>query len=70
MEGTTVNVTSVNSEGKEVKKSVTYINPNANNGAVATFITSLASLSDNTLTGIEKVTKTNLEIPQNGNAGE
>jgi hypothetical protein len=69
MEGTAVNITSVNSEGKEIKKSVNYINPNASNGAVSSFIVSLAGLSNDTLTGIEKVTKTNLEIPQNENQG-
>lgn len=58
-----VNVTTVQPGGKEVKKSINYVNPSASNGSVSSFIGALNSLSDNTLTKIEKVSKSDLDIP-------
>lgn len=64
MEATTVNLTSTQPGGKEITKAITYINPNAADSSTAKVMAALSSLSKNTLTRIQKVAKTDLEIPQ------
>ena len=62
---TLLNVTSERPEtGKKVTKKLSNVNPSATNENVKLFATALHQLSKNTLKNIEKVSKTNLEIPE------
>ena len=53
-------ITSVGNGNKAVSKAITDINPKADNGAIKTLCESLAGLTNNTLTGIQRVDKTDL----------
>ena len=62
---TSINLTSKRPEtGKKITKKLSCVNPNASNENVSRFAVALSGLSQNTLTNIEKTSKTNLEIPQ------
>ena len=50
-----VNYTAKRLDGSEVVKNISNVNPAAADSDVAVFVATLANLSDNTLTGIEKV---------------
>lgn len=58
-----VNMTSEKSNGKKITNALTHVNPNASDANVTEFVVALSELSDNTLKRIEKVSKTDLEIP-------
>ena len=53
----TVNMISTGTGGKVITQTITDVNPNATDSDISQFIVSLASLSDNTLTGIQKTVK-------------
>lgn len=65
--GTSVKMTSERPETKKkVSKKLSYVNPNATNEGVTQFVQGLSTLSQNTLTNIEKTTTKKLEIPEVG----
>lgn len=64
MNATTVSLTTTQPEGKVVKKSITYINPTCVDTDTARFIAALNELSQNDLTKIEKISRTDLDIPE------
>ena len=47
-------------EGKEVSKSVTYVNPAKSNGELSTFARQLNSLSSNTLDSVIRIDRENI----------
>lgn len=53
-------ITTVGANNKVVSKAITDINPNADNGAIKTLCQSLNSLTNNTLTGVQRVDKTDI----------
>ena len=54
-------ITGVDSNDKTVSTAITDINPSADNGAIKALCESLAGLTNNTLTGIQRVDKTDLD---------
>lgn len=50
----------VDANNRKGMKAVTDINPNADNGAVKNFCTGLNALTTNTLTGVEKIERTDI----------
>ena len=59
-----INVTTKQPETqKEVTKTLTNVNPNATDAQAASFVTALGTLSKNSITNVEKVTKSNIELP-------
>lgn len=64
MNSTSVNLTSQRPDKKKVTRKMSSVNPNASEDKVSTFFRALNSLSDNTLTNVEKVTKKDLAIPE------
>lgn len=62
---TSINLTSKRPEtGKKITKKLSNVNPAASNENVRLFATALHKLSKNEIKNIEKVSKTNLEIPE------
>lgn len=58
-----VHMTSTNSAGKTITNILSDVNPAAADSDVSTFIKAFASLSDNTLTGAQKVIAEELHVP-------
>jgi len=54
-------ITSVGTDNKAVSKAITDINPNADNGAIKALCESLAGLTNNTLKGVQRIDKTDLD---------
>lgn len=57
---TSVNITYLDSKGKKGTKAITDINPNADNGSLKNFCSGLNALTNNTLTGVEKIERTDI----------
>ena len=51
-------------DNKKVTKALSNVNPAATDKQVQNMVSSLNSLSKNSLEGIEKVSKSNIELPQ------
>ena len=64
MASTTVKMTSERPNGKQITKTISYINPNATNTNISATMGALNSLSKNTLQKIQKVSKRDLALPQ------
>lgn len=60
-----VNVTYTDPNGKSGSKTITDINPHARDYATKAFCSALVGLTDNTLTGLEKVERTDIMTPKN-----
>lgn len=58
-----VNVTTEQPGGKQVTKSLSNVNPAATNNAISSFVGALTSLSQNSLVSIEKVTRSDVDLP-------
>ncbi len=63
---TTLKVTTKRGNGKEVTRNISNVNPNATNNELSSFIVALNGLSNNSVEKIEKVSKSDLEIPELG----
>lgn len=61
---TLLNVTTQRPNGEKVTKALSNVNPAATDNQVQNMVASLNSLSKNTLNNIEKVSKSNIELPQ------
>lgn len=60
-----VNITYTDPNGKSGSKTITDINPHARDYATKGFCSALVGLTDNTLTGLEKVERTDIMTPKN-----
>ena len=62
---TSVNVTTARPGGKEITKSLSNVNPAVTNNAISSFVGALNSLSQNSLIHIEKVKRSDVDLPEN-----
>ena len=62
-------ITGVDSNDKTVSTAITDINPNADNGAIKSLCESLAGLTNNTLSKIQRVDKTDITNATEGGGG-